>query len=68
MSYVWTIRDGKLAKKTVLIGRRDDDAGRVELKTALPADLPVLASKFDNLTEGAPALVRAADAAPKKAS
>ena len=68
VSYVWTIQDGKLAKKTVLIGRRDDDAGRVELKTALPADLPVLASKFDNLKEGAPALVRAADAAPKKAS
>jgi RND family efflux transporter MFP subunit len=68
-SYVWTIQGGKLAKKTVLIGRRDDDAGRVELKTALPADTPVLAAKFDNLKEGAPALVRAQDAAPvKKAS
>ena len=32
-SYVWTIQDGKLAKKTVLVGRRDDDAGRIELKT-----------------------------------
>ena len=68
VSYVWTIQDGKLAKKTVLVGRRDDDAGRVELKTALPADVPVLAAKFDNLQEGAPALVRAADATPKKAS
>jgi len=68
-SYVWTIEGGKLAKKTVLIGRRDDDAGRVELKTALPADTPVLSAKFDNLKEGAPALVRAADPAPaKKAS
>ncbi len=68
-SYVWTIQDGKLAKRTVLIGRRDDDAGRVELKTALPANVPVLAAKFDNLKEGAPALVRAADEAPaKKAS
>ena len=67
-SYVWTIQDGKLAKRTVLIGQRDDDAGRVELKTALPANTPVLAAKFDNLKEGAPALVRAADAAPKKAS
>ena len=68
-SYIWTIQGGKLAKKTVLIGRRDDDAGRVELKTALPADTPVLSAKFDNLKEGAPALVRAQDAAPaKKAS
>jgi membrane fusion protein (multidrug efflux system) len=68
VSYLWTIQDGKLAKKTVLIGRRDDDAGRVELKTALPENVPVLAAKFDNLKEGAPALVRAADTAPKKAS
>ena len=68
-SYVWTIQDGKLAKKNVLIGRRDDDAGRVELKTALPANAPVLAARFDNLKEGSPALVRAADAVPpKKAS
>ena len=68
VSYIWTIQDGKLAKKTVLVGRRDDDAGRVELKTDLPANTPVLAAKFDNLKEGAPALVRAADATPKKAS
>jgi len=52
----------------VLIGRRDDDGGRVEVKTALPANAPVLAAKFDNLKEGAPALVRAADEPPKKAS
>jgi len=67
-SYVWTIQDGKLAKRMVLIGRRDDDGGRVEVKTALPANAPVLAAKFDNLKEGAPALVRAADEPPKKAS
>jgi RND family efflux transporter MFP subunit len=65
-SYVWTIQDGKLAKRMVLIGRRDDDAGRVELKTALPANVPVLAARFDNLKEGAPALVRAAEATPPK--
>ena len=56
-SYVWTIQDGKLAKRMVLIGRRDDDAGRVELKTALPANVPVLAARFDNLREGAKARV-----------
>jgi len=67
-TFVWTIQDGKLAKRTILIGRRDDDAGRVELKTTLPANVKVLAGKFDNLKEGAPALVRAADEPPKKAS
>jgi membrane fusion protein (multidrug efflux system) len=65
-SYVWTIQDGKLAKRMVLLGRRDDDAGRIELKTVLPANVPVLAAKFDNLKEGAPALVRAADETPSK--
>jgi len=68
VSYVWTIQDGKLAKRTVVVGRRDDDGGRVEVKTELPASVPVLSAKFDNLKEGAPALVRAADAMPKKAS
>jgi membrane fusion protein (multidrug efflux system) len=63
---VWTIQDGKLAKRMVLLGRRDDDAGRIELKTVLPANVPVLAAKFDNLKEGAPALVRAADETPSK--
>jgi membrane fusion protein, multidrug efflux system len=67
-SFVWTIQDGKLAKRLVLLGRRDDDAGRVELKTELPANARVLGGKFDNLKEGAPALVRAADEPPKKAS
>ena len=68
-TYIWTIQGGKLAKRNILVGRRDDDAGRVELKTALPADLQVLAARFDNLKEGAPALVRAPDETPpKKAS
>jgi RND family efflux transporter MFP subunit len=67
-SFVWTIQDGKLAKRLVLLGRRDDDAGRVELRTELPANARVLGAKFDNLKEGAPALVRAADEPPKKAS
>ncbi|MEO8345173.1 MAG: efflux RND transporter periplasmic adaptor subunit [Betaproteobacteria bacterium] len=68
-TFVWTIQDGKLAKRTVLVGRRDDDSGRVELKSTLPANARVLAAKFDNLKEGTPALVRAPeDAPPKKAS
>jgi hypothetical protein len=40
----------------------------VELKTALPPALKVLAARFENLKEGAPALVKAVDAAPPKAS
>jgi len=43
----------------VTVGRRDDAAGRVEVKTNLPKGVPILAAPFDNLKIGAPALVRA---------
>ena len=42
-----------------MLGRRDEAAGRVEIRTPLPATAPVLASRFDNLKDGAPALVKA---------
>jgi hypothetical protein len=56
---VWTIDHGKLAKRIVVTGGRDDTSGRVEIRTALRADVPVLAARFDNLKDGAPALVQA---------
>jgi RND family efflux transporter MFP subunit len=59
-SYVWTIAGGKLARRVVITGRRDETNGRVEIRTALPAEVPVLAARFDNLKDGAPALVKAA--------
>lgn len=58
-TFVWTIENGKIARRVVTVGRRDDTAGRVEIKTALPAGTAVLAAPFDNLKPGAPALVRA---------
>ncbi|HJU22616.1 MAG TPA: efflux RND transporter periplasmic adaptor subunit [Casimicrobiaceae bacterium] len=59
-SFVWTIDGGKLARRVVITGRRDEANGRVEIRTMLPARTPVLAARFDNLKDGAPALVRAA--------
>ncbi|MEP7181002.1 MAG: efflux RND transporter periplasmic adaptor subunit [Betaproteobacteria bacterium] len=59
-SYVWAIVGGKLVRRNVLLGRHDDEAGRVEIRTALPVDLQILAARFDNLKEGLPALVKAA--------
>jgi RND family efflux transporter MFP subunit len=53
--YVWTIEDGRLARRVVVLGARDDAAGRVEIRTALPAQVPVLAMRFDNLKDGAAA-------------
>ena len=58
-SYVWTIDKGKLARRIVITGRRDETNSRVEIKTLLPTETPVLAARFDNLKDGAPALVKA---------
>jgi RND family efflux transporter MFP subunit len=58
-SFVWVIDNGKLSRRIVTLGRRDDANGIVEVKTALPPKLPVLAARFDNLKDGAPALVKA---------
>jgi membrane fusion protein, multidrug efflux system len=58
-SYVWVIDNGKLSRRIVSLGRRDDANGIVELKNSLPPGLPVLAARFDNLKDGAPALVKA---------
>jgi len=56
---VWAIDNGKLVRRIVMLGRRDEASGRVEIKTALAGNVPVLASRFDNLKDGAPALVKA---------
>ncbi|HSC24063.1 MAG TPA: efflux RND transporter periplasmic adaptor subunit [Casimicrobiaceae bacterium] len=58
-SYVWTIDNGKLVRRIVITGRRDEANARVEIKTTLPPEMPVLAARFDNLKDGLPALVKA---------
>jgi membrane fusion protein (multidrug efflux system) len=67
-TFVWGIEDGKLAKRMIVVGRRDEDTGRVEVKTTLPPAFRVLAGRFDNLKEGAPALVKGPETGPPKAS
>jgi membrane fusion protein (multidrug efflux system) len=66
--YVWMLEDGKLVKRIVATGARDDAAGRVEIRTALPAGVPVLGARMDNLKEGAPAIVKAPVPTPVPAS
>lgn len=67
-AYVWTIEDSKLVRRTVSTGRRDDEAGRVELMTTLPPGAQVLAARFENLKEGAKVLVKASSPATPKQS
>lgn len=61
-NFVWLIQDGKLARRPVVLGRRDEEAGLVQLAEALPA-LPIVAAKVDGLREGNPAVLKIATVA-----
>ena len=63
-SQVWLIDQGVLVRRAITLGRRDDAGGRVEVLDGLAADAQVLAARFDNLREGAPARVVAARTPP----
>lgn len=71
--YVWTIEEGKLLRRAVTTGRRDEAKGLVEVKDGLKPQAQVLAMRFDNLREGALARVvqpspATAASAPKPSS
>jgi RND family efflux transporter MFP subunit len=51
-SYVWIIADGKLARRNVVTGVRDERAQRVEITSGLSGTEQVVGTKFDNLREG----------------
>ncbi|MDH4390678.1 MAG: efflux RND transporter periplasmic adaptor subunit [Aquabacterium sp.] len=56
-SHVWVIEGGRLARRAVTLGRRDEAGGRVEVLDGIGVDARVLAARYDNLREGALALV-----------
>lgn len=62
--YVWTLENGILVRRIIVTGRRDSKGGRIEVMQGLPPDATVLAVRFDNLQEGAPAKVAAQRATP----
>lgn len=66
--FVWTIENGSLVRRIVVVGRRDRGQDRAEIVRGLPEDATLLALRFDGLREGAPARVVAARAASASAS
>ena len=58
-NHVWLIDNGVLARRAITLGRRDEAGSRVEVLTGLATGAQVLAARFDNLREGAPARVLA---------
>lgn len=55
--HVWLIDQGKLVRRAVTTGRRDDARGLVEVVGGLTPAAQVLAAGYDNLREGAKAVV-----------
>ena len=55
--HVWVIENGALVRRAITTGRRDERDGRVEVLQGLAANHQVLAARFDNLREGAKAVV-----------
>ena len=55
--HVWVIESGTLARRAVTLGRRDEREGRIEVLQGVRAGGQVLAARFDNLREGAKAVV-----------
>jgi len=62
--HVWVIEGGVLARRAVTLGRKDPREGRVEVLQGVKPDSQVLAARFDNLREGAKALVVADKSGP----
>jgi membrane fusion protein (multidrug efflux system) len=62
--HVWLIEEGKLARRAITVGRRDEREGKVEVLQGVSPASVVLAARFDNLREGAKASVVAAKSAP----
>ncbi|HEX7441160.1 MAG TPA: efflux RND transporter periplasmic adaptor subunit [Caldimonas sp.] len=62
--YVWTLEKDALVRRIVVTGRTDPASGRTEVIQGLVLDAQVLAARFDNLKEGAPARFVAQRAAP----
>lgn len=56
-NHVWVIENGALLRRAITTGRRDEREGRVEVLQGLSAGNQVLAARFDNLREGAKAVV-----------
>ena len=55
--HVWVIEAGQLARRAVTLGRRDEREGRIEVLQGVLPGGQVLAARFDNLREGAKAVV-----------
>lgn len=55
--HVWVLEAGALSRRAVMLGRRDPREGRVEVLQGVQPASQVLAARFENLREGAKAVL-----------
>jgi RND family efflux transporter MFP subunit len=67
-SVVWAVKDGHLARHVVTLGRKDEQSQLAEILGGIASSDQVLATRFDNLKDGAPARILAAAAPPAVAA
>ena len=64
-SYAYTVEDGKVVKRAVSLGQRDDATGMVAVTSGIAEGVPVVRIRMTGLKAGAPAVLRSA---PPKAA
>ncbi len=57
-SYVWLVAGNRLERRPVTVGTHDERAHLIEILSGLAPDDNVIATKFDNLQHGQPALLK----------
>jgi RND family efflux transporter MFP subunit len=66
-SYVFTVEDGKIAKKAVKLGFTEPQQGLVEVQSGLEKGANVVSARVTGLKHGTPAVMKSAVATPPKA-
>lgn len=67
-TYVYTLEQGKLAKRNVELGRRAEQEGLVEIRSGLAAGALVVVSRMEGLKPGTPAMVKSQPVPVNKAT
>ena len=63
--YVFTIENGKIARRAVKVGATEPQQGLIEVSSGLETGLAVVAARVTGLKEGAPAVVKKPAASAK---
>jgi RND family efflux transporter MFP subunit len=66
-AYVFTLENGKIARRPVTVGSRQQAEGVVEVLSGLERGMTVVAARVSGLKAGAPARLKTADTTPAKA-